>query len=128
DGDVNCAESGDEGADDCNGNDVDGSTCRVAAGPCDLTETCSAGAGPADAFEPSGTVCNAGSGDLCDPDEVCDGATAPCPSDTVAAGGTVGNAGSGDLGDPEEPCAGLAAQPCPADTVAAGGTVCNPGS
>src|SRR6185295_620727 len=103
DGDGDCQESCDESGDNCTANDPDGSACTDALF-CNGTDTCSSGActthagdpcpGPAGAFEPSGTVCNAGSGDLCDPDEVCDGATAPCPSDTVAAGGTVCNPGS----------------------------------
>ena len=60
---------------------------------------------------PATTVCNAGSGDLCDVDELCTGtADQACPVDTVAGAGTVCNAGSGDLCDPDEVCSGTADQ------------------
>ena len=79
-------------------------------------------------FVSAGAVCNAGSGDVCDPDEVCSGTAGACPADTIASAATVCNAGSGDLCDPDEHCAGTADAACPADTVTAGGTVCNAGS
>ena len=84
---------------------------------------------PADIVTAGGTVCNAGSGDLCDPDEVCSGtADVACPADRVASATTVCNAGSGDLCDPDELCSGTAGVACPADTVASATTVCNAGS
>ena len=53
-----------------------GTECRASIGMCDGAEVCSGvdnDACPADIVAVSGTVCNAGSGDICDPDEVCDG-------------------------------------------------------
>ena len=77
----------------------------------------------------AGTVCRKGSGDICDPDEVCDGVQAgACPADVVAPTTTVCNTGSGDVCDPDESCTGLAGQACPEDKVASATTVCNPGS
>ena len=102
--------------------------CRPAVLSCDVPEFCSAGFCPADSFAPATTVCNAGSGDLCDPDEFCSGLSPFCPADTVASAATVCNAGSGDLCDPSEFCTGIADLACPADSVASFGTVCNAGS
>ncbi|MCO4748409.1 MAG: hypothetical protein KC912_26710, partial [Proteobacteria bacterium] len=78
--------------------------------------------------EAEGTECRAGSGDLCDPAEVCDGIHAACPDDAVASAGTVCDAGSGDICDTDEVCSGVAGEACPVDAVAAQGTVCNAGS
>ncbi|NIM02498.1 MAG: hypothetical protein GTO30_16765, partial [Acidobacteria bacterium] len=75
-----------------------------------------------------GTLCRAGSGDICDPDEECDGVNSECPADVVAPATTVCNAGSGDLCDPDESCTGVADAACPADVVAPATTICNPGS
>jgi hypothetical protein len=76
-----------------------------------------------------GFVCNAGSGDDCDPDEVCSGvAREACPVDTVTTAGTVCRTGSGDQCDPDEKCTGTADAACPTDVVTPPGTVCNPGS
>jgi hypothetical protein len=84
---------------------------------------------PADNVASAGTVCNPGSGDVCDPDEVCSGAAdQACPADNVASAGTVCNPGSGDQCDPDELCTGVADQACPADNVEPNTTVCNPGS
>jgi len=57
-----------------------GSSCRAAAGICDVMEACDGtnSACPADAFEPASTVCRAAAG-LCDVAETCTGADAPCP-------------------------------------------------
>jgi hypothetical protein len=74
-------------------------------------------------------VCNPGSGDQCDPDELCTGvADQACPADVIAPATTVCNPGSGDQCDPDELCTGVADQACPADVVAPATTVCNPGS
>jgi hypothetical protein len=76
--------------------------------PC-TTDTC---VGTAPAAEcvytaaPTSTVCRTGSGDLCDPDETCDGTTTVCPADVVAPATTTCNPGSGDLCDPDESCTG----------------------
>jgi hypothetical protein len=128
DGDTDCSESCDEGADNCLGADPDGTSCPPAVGACDLAETCSSGACPSDSVKPVNTLCNAGSGDSCDPDEVCDGVGTTCPPDVVAPSGTVCNAGSGDSCDPDETCSGTAGQPCPSDTITPSGTVCRTGS
>jgi len=78
-------------------------------------------------FAPGGTVCNPGSGDLCDPDETCSGSPGQaCPSDTVASDGTLCRAGSGDLCDPDETCTGVADAPCPADSVSGASVTCRP--
>ncbi|MDD9934139.1 MAG: DUF4082 domain-containing protein [Myxococcales bacterium] len=76
----------------------------------------------------AGLLCRAGSGDSCDPDETCDGASADCPADVVRASGEVCRVGSGDLCDPDETCSGVAGAACPGDTVAAADTVCRAGS
>jgi hypothetical protein len=84
---------------------------------------------PADNVASPTTVCNPGSGDICDPDESCTGvADAACPADTIAPATTICNAGSGDLCDPDESCTGVADAACPADVIAAATTICNPGS
>ena len=79
-------------------------------------------------FQPSTALCRAGSGDICDPDEFCTGASETCPVDVFASSSTVCNAGSGDLCDPDELCTGVAGDACPTDTIASSTTVCNPGS
>ncbi len=109
DGDTDCAESCDEGNDDCLGSDPDGTLCRADAGECDVAETCSGGSCPADGFETLGAPCtddgetctldqcdgngvcehpagNAGAecrsdGGECDVAEVCDGLSTSCPAD-----------------------------------------------
>ena len=75
-----------------------------------------------------GKICRQGSGDVCDPDEVCVDGIAACPADVVEVAGTVCNPGSGDICDPDEVCSGVAGVACPADVVEVAGTVCNPGS
>ncbi len=60
-----------------------GTSCRPAAGPCDVAEVCSAGACPADELSPAGTVCNPSLGD-CDLAEECTGASVDCPPDTLS--------------------------------------------
>jgi hypothetical protein len=75
-----------------------------------------------------GKICRQGSGDTCDPDEVCVDGIAACPTDVVTDAGTVCNQGSGDICDPDEVCSGIAGEACPDDAVASSGTVCNPGS
>ncbi|HYC00902.1 MAG TPA: hypothetical protein VEC57_17345 [Candidatus Limnocylindrales bacterium] len=64
-------------------------TCRGAAGVCDVAETCSgtSAACPADALAPSSTVCRAGNG-TCDPAENCTGSSVTCPANTFASSGT----------------------------------------
>jgi len=73
---------------------------------------------------PPGLVCRIGSGDLCDPDEVCDGAAAICPDNVVASSQTLCRQGSGDLCDPDEFCTGVPGAACPPNQVAQPGTFC----
>ena len=107
---------------------VQGTECRSSAGSCDIAETCdgTGAACPADVFAAVDTVCNPGSGDLCDPDEVCSGTPGEaCPADFFAAVETVCNP-SGDVCDPDELCSGVADEACPADFFEPVTTVCNP--
>jgi len=103
--------------------------CRPVADMCDVEETCNGrGRCREDGFKPAGVVCNPGSGDLCDPDEVCTGASAACPPDRFESTATVCNAGSGDLCDPDEFCPGVPDQACPKDVFEPSTTSCNVGS
>ena len=80
-------------------------------------------------MQPNTAVCRNGSGDSCDPDELCTGsAGVACPGDTITSAGTVCNAGSGDLCDTDETCSGSAGTACPADSFEPTTTLCNPGS
>ena len=66
-----------------------GTTCRAAAGACDVTETCT-GSGtscPADGFVSAGVECRAAAGE-CDVAETCSGGSAACPADGLAPAGT----------------------------------------
>ncbi|OQY65170.1 MAG: hypothetical protein B6D46_14615 [Polyangiaceae bacterium UTPRO1] len=91
-----------------------GTTCRTAAGPCDVDETCTgaSGACPADGFASASTVCRPAAGG-CDRAELCTGASAACPGDVIADAGTVCRAAAGAC-DLEEICDGVSAG-CPAD-------------
>ena len=71
----------------------------------------------------AGTVCRAGSGDLCDPDETCTGTSATCPADAVQPPTFVCRAAAGEC-DLDETCPGAAGQPCPSDAKKASGTTC----
>ncbi|HYB98036.1 MAG TPA: hypothetical protein VEC57_02770 [Candidatus Limnocylindrales bacterium] len=106
--------------------------CRAGGGACDVAESCTGTANqpcPADAFVPAQTsVCRTGSGDLCDPEELCSGSSADCPGDVVASPGTTCRAGSGDICDPDEQCTGTAGASCPADTISSAATICRTGS
>jgi hypothetical protein len=78
---------------------------------------------------PATTICNPGSGDLCDPDESCTGvADAQCPADVVAPATTICNPGSGDVCDPDESCTGVADATCPNDVITPATTICRLGS
>jgi hypothetical protein len=120
-----CADSCNEGAGNCfepSGTPCtgDGETCTL--DQCNGAGTCAHPAGN------GGTLCRAGSGDLCDPDETCDGVSTTCPADVVASGSMICNPGSGDLCDPAETCPGVAGQACPSDSFAPSTTVCRNGS
>jgi hypothetical protein len=79
-------------------------------------------------LRPQGALCRAGSGDACDRDEVCDGASPSCPPDVYENDTHVCRTGSGDSCDPDEACPGQPGVPCPPDHVEAAGEVCRPGS
>jgi len=72
----------------------------------------------------AGVLCHAGSGDACDPDELCTGASFKCPQDSFLPSGAVCRQGSGDVCDPDERCPGTPGGKCPPDDVATAGTVC----
>jgi hypothetical protein len=59
-----------------------GTTCRAAAGPCDVPESCSGASAtcPGDAFRPAGHACRAAASS-CDAAEACTGGSATCPGD-----------------------------------------------
>jgi hypothetical protein len=65
-----------------------GTTCRAAAGDCDVAEACNGTADscPTDGFTSSGTECRASTG-ICDPAESCSGSSPTCPADIPAADG-----------------------------------------
>jgi hypothetical protein len=99
-----------------------GTTCRAAAGVCDLAETCAGGgvACPADGFT-VGTICRASTG-LCDLAETCSGGGPTCPADGFVPGGTICRAAAGSCDSPER-CAGNGPA-CPPDVLVAAGTTC----
>ncbi len=72
-----------------------GSSCRPAAGSCDVAETCSGSAGdcPADSFAPNTTICRGAAGE-CDLQELCPGNSSACPADAKKANGTACTADS----------------------------------
>lgn len=94
---VNCASDGNPCTlDQCDGM-VDtcqhpagnaGSTCRSAAGDCDVAETCdgTSTSCPTDLFRASSPVCRGAAGD-CDVAESCSGSDADCPPDGFVASG-----------------------------------------
>jgi hypothetical protein len=87
-------------------------------GNCDIVTPVAAGS----------VVCRQGSGDVCDPDELCNGLNIYCPDDVVSPATTICNPGSGDICDPDESCTGVAGEACPADQIASSTTTCRTGS
>jgi MYXO-CTERM domain-containing protein len=73
-------------------------------------------------------TCRVGSGDFCDPAEICNGNNPSCPNDVLAPPGTVCAVGSGDMCDAPAVCSGVSGQPCPTGGLAPSGTVCRSGS
>lgn len=71
--------------------------------------------GTCDAILSGAHTCRPGSGDACDPDELCDGNMTTCPDDAFEPSTTVCRAGSGDVCDLDELCPGAAGAACPAD-------------
>ncbi|MCW5892536.1 MAG: hypothetical protein KIT14_18640 [bacterium] len=104
-----------------------GSTCRAAAGGCDLAEACSGASAvcPADAKQPSGTVCR-GSAGLCDVAETCNGVSNACPADALQPPSFTCRAAVGPCDAPEN-CNGLSAA-CPADAKRPNGFTCRAAS
>jgi MYXO-CTERM domain-containing protein len=115
-----------DGGGTCQENHFDETTiCRESAGVCDVVETCDGtGYCPGDAFKGLDVVCNAGSGDICDPDEYCTGSSADCPQDSFEQTTTVCRSGSGDVCDPDETCPGVADATCPVDVFETDDTPC----
>jgi hypothetical protein len=95
----------------CNGSSVlcqhapgnAGTTCRAAAGVCDVAETCdgSSATCPADAKATSGTPCRAAAG-VCDVAEACDGSDDDCPADVFVSSSTVCRSAAGVCGHRRE--------------------------
>jgi hypothetical protein len=118
-----CADSCNEAADDCF--DLAGTPCTDDGEICTDDECDGAGSCAHPAGNP-GALCRSGSGDSCDPDELCDGFSPTCPADVVSSNGTICRMGSGDQCDPDETCTGVATDPCPADAVEPSSTTCRP--
>ncbi len=99
-----------------------GTTCRAAAGMCDVAETCAGGGTPcpADGFL-SGNVCRPSAG-MCDTAETCSGTGAACPPDVLVPAGTVCRQIAG-MCDVPETCTGSSVA-CPPDGFAPATTVC----
>lgn len=94
-----------------------GEQCEAPFGLCCDSGTC--------LYRSTASVCRTGSGDSCDPDETCTGASDVCPSDVVEPAGTVCRAGGDPICDPDELCSGVSLASCPVDAVAGGGTPCD---
>ena len=70
-----------------------GTTCRTAAGPCDVAEVCdgSNNACPANVLRPPGFVCKpAGASAISDPADTCDGRRTSCPANFAPYGTSCG--------------------------------------
>src|SRR3989454_5723123 len=78
-----------------------GTACTADGNPCTLDQCdgtsvdCQHPAGNA------GATCRAGSGDVCDPDEVCTGTSASCPTDVFESSSYVCRAAGGECGSEE---------------------------
>src|SRR5439155_24325995 len=71
----------------------------------------------------AGVVCRAGSGDACDPDEVCTGTSASCPTDVFKPSTFVCRTAAGEC-DLADNCPGTAGGACPADAEKTRGAAC----
>jgi hypothetical protein len=91
-----------------------GSSCRVAAGACDVVESCDGTSliCPDDTFAPAATSCRPAVS-VCDVPEQCSGTSAQCPSDVVAPASVECRASAG-VCDVAERCSGTSPQ-CPSD-------------
>jgi hypothetical protein len=100
DNDTNCAESCNEGADNCSAVDPDGSVCRPAIGDCDLQETCSSGACAADLFVAAATPCGDPSDTVCTDPDTCDGA-GTCQGHNAPLNSPCGDPGDTECSNPD---------------------------
>ena len=98
-----------------------GTTCRAAAGVCDLPESCN-GSSPLCPSDVKSTAECRGATDVCDVAESCNGSSNNCPADGVVPAGTECRGSSGDC-DVAESCDGTG-KVCPTDGLAAPGTTC----
>lgn len=91
-----------------------GTTCRGAAGACDVAEKCDGVSleCPTDAKVAAGTSCRGASG-VCDVGEACDGVSADCPDDRVDPAGVTCRPAAGSC-DLAETCTGTSGA-CPAN-------------
>jgi hypothetical protein len=87
-------------------------TCRAAAGTCDLAETCDGTTAICPSDAKNTNVCRAAAGE-CDVAESCDGASNACPADGVESAITTCRAAAGTC-DLAETCDGTTAI-CPSD-------------
>src|SRR5207249_2019977 len=118
-------------------------TCRPAAGPCDVAEFCTGRSGtcPADTFQPATFECRGATGSCdaadafkpattegraaagaCDVAEFCTGTEAACPADAKST--AICRPAAGDC-DVAESCDGVS-NDCPADVLESAGTECRP--
>jgi hypothetical protein len=124
-GECDPAESCTGAGPDCpaDARDPAGTACSTDGNPCTLDQcngtspACQHPAGNA------GTVCRTGSGDVCDPDEVCDGINTTCPADVILPP-TFFCRPAVDECDEAEGCGMLPGQPCPPDQKKAAGSLC----
>ncbi len=100
-----------------------GTTCRDAAGTCDVAEVCngSSTSCPSDGFATSGTCRSSAGG--CDIAESCNGSGPDCPGDARRPAGFVCRAETGDGCDVAETCNGSGAS-CPANAFRPSSFVC----
>src|SRR5437870_4797852 len=89
-------------------------TCRPAAGPCDVAEFCTGRSGtcPADTFQPATFECRGATGS-CDAAELCTGTSATCPADAFQPATVECRLAAGAC-DAAEFCTGTSGL-CPAD-------------
>jgi len=89
-------------------------TCRPAAGPCDVAEFCTGTSGtcPADSFKPDTFECRGATGS-CDVAELCTGTSATCPTDAFQPATAECRPAAGAC-DAAEFCTGTSGL-CPAD-------------
>lgn len=112
-------------ATECGDGDLDaGEQCDLSGGVNGSTASCCT---TACTFAAGGTVCRVGSGDVCDPSEMCTGAASACPGNTVTSTEFPCRPAAGTC-DVAEYCPGVAGQACPSNTFVAAGVVCRSGS